>query len=209
MRHLGDICKINGAEIEPVDVITAKVYMYTFPDGKIYIGMTTKSLEERRNGGYQHNRALQNAMRSCGWKAIKKTILAEFENIEDAFEEEKKQIELHDATNPAKGYNISSGGKSTFAGRKHSEEHKAYMSNLYKGKVFTAEHIQNLKTAHAKERKAVESMDAQGNVLKRYESLSEAADDIGGYRTNVSRACNTKREYKGFFWEFAEGGEVR
>ena len=23
MKHLGDICKINGAEIEPVDVITA------------------------------------------------------------------------------------------------------------------------------------------------------------------------------------------
>ena len=23
MKHLGDICNINGAEIEPVDVITA------------------------------------------------------------------------------------------------------------------------------------------------------------------------------------------
>lgn len=54
MKHLGDITKINGAEIETVDVITAKVYKYTFPDGKVYIGMTTKSLEERRDSGYQH-----------------------------------------------------------------------------------------------------------------------------------------------------------
>lgn len=36
MIHLGDITKINGAEIEPVWC----VYKLTSPDGLIYIGMT-------------------------------------------------------------------------------------------------------------------------------------------------------------------------
>lgn len=111
IRHLGDITKINGAEIEPVDCITAKVYMYEFPNGKIYIGMTTKRIEERRDCGYNHNQPLKAAMREYGWKAITKSILAEFDNTEDAFAEEERQIELHDATNPLVGYNISKGGK--------------------------------------------------------------------------------------------------
>lgn len=204
MKHLGDITKINGAEIEPVDCITAIVYMYTFPNGKIYIGMTTKTLEERRDSGYQHNKKLKNAMRSYGWRAIKKTILAEFDNVKDAFLEEERQIAMHDATNPAIGYNISRGGKSTFAGRTHTNEHKSYMSNLYKGKQFTSEHIRHLKDAHAKERKAVASVDSSGNVVKHYESLGCAAEDVGGHKTNVVRACESKREYKGYYWRYAE-----
>lgn len=204
MRHLGDVCKIRGAEIEPVDCITAKVYMYEFPNGKIYIGMTTKSLEQRRDNGYQHNKELQAAMRLYGWGSVKKTVLAEFDNIEDAFNEEERQIALHDATNPVIGYNISRGGKSTFTGRHHSEKHKAYMSNLYKGKEFTKEHIQHLKDSHAKERKAVESVDRYGNAIKRYKSLGDAANDIGGHKTNVSRACKNKKPYKGFMWRYAE-----
>lgn len=51
MIHLGDITKIDGSKIPPVDVITSgsyKVYMYRFPDGKAYIGMTRHELQYRK-----------------------------------------------------------------------------------------------------------------------------------------------------------------
>lgn len=43
MTHIGDICNINGAEIEPVWV----VYKLTSPDGLIYIGMTKNTIAKR------------------------------------------------------------------------------------------------------------------------------------------------------------------
>lgn len=183
--------------------------MYTFPNGKKYIGVTTKTLEERRDCGYQHNQPLRDAMRFYGWRAIKKTIIAEYDTIEDAFAEEERQIKLHKTTDPLNGYNISKGGKNTFAGLKHTEEHKARMSAMYKGKAFTEEHIEHLREAHAQERKAVESYDQHGNKVGSYKSLGDAADAVGGHKTNISRACKSNKEYKGFFWRFMKGGEVR
>ena len=108
-----------------------KVYQYTFPDGMIYIGTTSKSLGERRDCGYNHNARLKAAIRSCGWRSIEKTILAECSTQEEAFAEEKRLIAEADSTNPQKGYNISFGGKETYAGLSHTEEFKHKMSELY------------------------------------------------------------------------------
>ena len=36
------------------------------------------------------------------------------------------------------------------------------------------------------------------------ESLTEAAEDVNGHKTNISRACADGRQYKGFTWRFAE-----
>lgn len=39
---------------------------------------------------------------------------------------------------------------------------------------------------------------------KKYESLTEAAEDVNGHKSNISRACADGRQYKGFTWRFAE-----
>lgn len=184
---------------------TYKVYKYTFPDGKVYIGMTScKTLRQRFDGGYQHNNRIQDAIRKVGWNGFDKEILYDNLTQAEACELEKQTIREYDSTDPSKGYNISFGGKETFAGLRHTAEHRQYMSELYKGKVFTETHIENLKKSHAKERIAVNSVDALGNVVKEYDSLGSAANDIGGHKTNVARACKSGKPYKGVYWQYAE-----
>lgn len=184
-----------------------KVYKYTFPNGKVYIGMTScETLRKRFEGGYQHNDGMLTAIKEVGWDGFDKEILYDNLTQAEACVLEKQMISKYDSVNPNKGYNISFGGKETFAGLKHTAEHRAYMSQLYKGKEFTDEHIEHLKQAHSKERHPVESLDQNGNVVKYYGSLSEAAEDIGGYKTNVARAVEGNKVYKGFLWRYAIKG---
>lgn len=187
---------------------TYKVYKYTFPNGKVYIGMTScKTLIERFWGGYKHNPRIQEEIARVGWNGFDKEILYDNLTQAEACELEKQTIREYDSTDPSKGYNVSFGGKETFAGLKHTAEHRQHMSELYKGKEFSKEHIENLKKSHAKERHPVESIDDQGNVIKCYQSLGEAAEDVGGHKTNVTRACKSGRKYKGYLWRYSLGGE--
>ena len=61
------------------------VYKHTFPNGKVYIGITSRKPNERwQNGkGYTSNRHLQNAIKKYGWINIKHDIL-----LKDLTEEE-------------------------------------------------------------------------------------------------------------------------
>ena len=185
-----------------------KIYQYVFPDGKTYIGMTKNTVKERRDQGYQHNKPLKNALREFGWKRIKLIILASGLSKEDACEAEKKYIIEYKSNDPNCGYNISGGGKSTFAGLKHSGAYRKHMSDLYKGRKFSNETLLAMKTAHKNERKAVIQYDLAKNKQFEFESLSDAAESVGGYKSNISRACREKKIYKQSLWAF-KGGDDR
>lgn len=205
MKHLGDITKINGAEI-PNRIY--KVYKYTFPDGKIYIGTTGQRIQDRRDCGYHHNKPLENAMRVVGWRQIKVDILFSSKSKDDAFDAEVCLIDKYNATDPTIGYNISKGGNATFAGLHHTEEHKQKMRAILSGRKFTDSHIANLCKAHAKERKPVICTDQFEKKLT-YESLGAAAQSLNCHISNISRACVSGKKYKGFFWTFApQGGDL-
>lgn len=142
-------------------------------------------------------------MRLAGWTNIQVTILADNLTQKEAFEKEKYFIELLDATNPAVGYNLSRGGKATYAGLKHTDEYRQKMSKLYKGRVFSDETLERIKEAHKKERKAVACFTMDGKQVGYYESLHEAAKAFNGYPTNISRACKKiTKTYKGYIWFF-------
>ena len=88
------------------------VYKHTFPNGKVYIGITSRKPNERwQNGkGYTSNRHLQNAIKKYGWINIKHDIL-----LKDLTEEEAKKYEIfyikfYNSTDTRNGYNISLGG---------------------------------------------------------------------------------------------------
>ncbi|MBQ3373051.1 MAG: hypothetical protein IJG40_07960 [Oscillospiraceae bacterium] len=55
------------------------VYKLTDPEGKIYIGCTGKSVEERWNGGrgYYRDTPIRRAIKEFGWENFKKEILCE------------------------------------------------------------------------------------------------------------------------------------
>lgn len=180
------------------------VYKYTFPNGKIYIGVTRNSIQYRKNCGYQHNKCLQNAIKEYGWKNVKIDILEETSDIGNAFLLEEKYIKEFNSTDVNIGYNISKGGKSTFSGLKHTKEYKLKMSNLHKGKVFSEETLNRIKKSHEKERHPVVCLSISGKIICEYESLHSAAENIGGYPTNISRSCKNNRPYKGFIWKLKE-----
>ena len=91
---------------------------------KVYIGATTKSLEERKNGhikdskrdGRNHYRfaaALNDRENKFTWEVL------EYCNTEDdMWKLEDYYIQLYESTNPDKGYNMNGGGKS---GKKSQE----------------------------------------------------------------------------------------
>ena len=110
-----------------------KVYKHTTPSGKVYIGITGDSVENRwRNGkGYKNNFHFSNAIKYYGWENIKHEILFEELSKEEA---EKKEIELisyYKSNNKKYGYNIENGGNSI---GKHSEEVKAKIRSSNKNK---------------------------------------------------------------------------
>ena len=178
-----------------------KIYRYTFPDGMFYIGMTSLDIAKRRDCGYGHNPKLKKALK-VGWHNVKVDILDTTDSRDKAFELEEYYIKLFDATN--KGYNISKGGKFTYKGLNHTEDYKKKMSELFRGKKYSDETLSKLRKAHAWQRKAVISLDFEGNVVKRYKSIGDAAEDVGGYKSNIKRACAEQKSYKGFMWKLDE-----
>lgn len=120
-----------------------KVYKHTFPNGKIYIGITLQKPEDRWiNGkGYHHNSYMINAINKYGWENIKHEIL--FDNLtkEQAIEKEIELIAFYRSNKRDFGYNIESGGN--YAGCV-SEETKKKISNSCKGKTMPREAVERI-----------------------------------------------------------------
>lgn len=61
------------------------LYKHTFPNGKVYIGITSRSDPEQRwlkGRGYQTQTLMYNAIKFYGWDNIKHEIL--FSNVEES-----------------------------------------------------------------------------------------------------------------------------
>lgn len=133
------------------------VYMHRLYDGRVYIGITSKSPEQRwKNGrGYDKNRKFYNAIVKYGWDSFEHIVLETGLSKEDA---EKREVELiaeYDSTSRKKGFNVSLGGsggvplseevkeqlREKATGRKASRETKEKMSATRKGQKQSEEHI--------------------------------------------------------------------
>lgn len=111
------------------------VYKHTSPNGKVYIGITSKKPKERwANGhGYKSNPHFYRAIQKYGWDNFEHEILYEGLTEEQANIIEQMMISAYKSTKRNKGYNISIGG-GAMTGRRHSEEAKARMSEKAKGR---------------------------------------------------------------------------
>ena len=135
------------------------VYKHTFPNGKIYIGITDQKPERRwRNGsGYRRQPYIYNAIKKYKWVNVKHEILFSGLSKEEAENKEIELIAKYKSNQKAFGYNIANGGNSTgtvsektkekisnslkgrpkekppFEGKHHSKETRMKLSNLRKG----------------------------------------------------------------------------
>ena len=94
-----------------------KIYKYTNQvNGKIYIGQTKNTLEERAksNGSnYCESRYFWNAIQKYGWKNFIGEIIEENLTREEANEREIFYIKKYDSTNRDVGYNLEYGGNNS------------------------------------------------------------------------------------------------
>lgn len=114
-----------------------KVYRYTCKhNGLIYIGITSRTLDERwaSGNGYKNNPRLYNTIKKYGVEGFIREILLDNLTKQEAFEKEIEYIAKFNATDPAIGFNIARGGSAPMFGRKHSEEAKKKFSETRTGK---------------------------------------------------------------------------
>lgn len=86
------------------------VYKHTFPNGKVYIGITSQALEKRfANGrGYKKCPKMHSAIMKYGWNNVEHELLYSGLSKEEA---EQKEIELIAFFGSVKnGYNVDHGG---------------------------------------------------------------------------------------------------
>lgn len=104
------------------------VYKHTCPNGKVYIGITSKNpLNRWRNGhGYHNNPHFWNAIVKYGWDNIKHEILFDGLTEKEACEKETELIAQYKSNEKDYGYNRDSGG---VCNKRHSEETKQKIRN--------------------------------------------------------------------------------
>lgn len=114
------------------------LYKHTSPNGKVYIGITSKTVNERwRNGnGYNHSPHFNMAIKKYGWKNIKHEIIETNLTKEEAEKKEIRLIKFYDSTNPKNGYNCDSGGN---VNRCHTEETKEKIRKSHIGMKYDDE----------------------------------------------------------------------
>ena len=93
-----------------------QIYKYTNSvNGKVYIGQTSKTLEERAlaNGrNYRECRRFYDAIQEYSWSAFVPSVIEVVDTAEEANTKEQYYIALYHSTDPACGYNIAPGGLS-------------------------------------------------------------------------------------------------
>ena len=116
------------------------VYEHLFPNGKRYIGITSKNPKDRwenGNGYHQKNQpVMYNAIRKYGWENIKHNIL--FDNLteEEAKEKERELIQEYNTfiyAENSMGYNMTLGGEGTL-GHKATDKTREAIRNRLLGK---------------------------------------------------------------------------
>lgn len=180
------------------------VYKHTSPSGKVYIGITGQTPENRWQGGlgYKHNEYFFRAILRYGWDNFKHEILHTGLTKAEACAAEVALIAAYHSNEKAHGYNITNGGE-TF---KHSPEsiEKMRANRKGKGRRQLSEHTKALQREHH----------AGGDSPKRvvclttgkiYASINDAARDTGVDKGPISRCCRGVKHYNtagGLRWAY-------
>ena len=202
------------------------VYKHTFPNGKVYIGITSQKPEARwgkngagyckmKNGRYKQSK-MAAAILKHGWDNIKHEVVHEGLTKEEAEQIECSLIAKYQSNHRDYGYNIENGGhtkkvsdetkrklrelnlgeKSPKYGMSLSEEMKRHLSEINMGKYIGE------KSARAKK---VVQYDMEGKTIKVWGSLSDIKRELGLDGSCVSKCCRGKRNHVGnYVWRYYE-----
>lgn len=188
------------------------VYKHTFPNGKVYIGITCQKPEKRwrsgwgylnkKNGEYTQP-LIAKAILKYGWENVEHEIIFDKLSKEDAEKIEIELISKYQSNKSEFGYNTENGGCSV---GKMSEKTKQKLKELCKG------------WHHSDDAKKIigEKSIGRNSKLVRcietnqiYCSQEDASEKIGISIGMISMACNGKRKTAGgFHWEFVNHEDI-
>lgn len=187
-------------------------------DGKIYIG-SAKNFTKRKSThirllkkGSHHSRYLQNAWNKHG------EVNFEFSILQKADEKDAYNIENQLIESLKPEYNMMMCVFSHI-GMKRSNETCKKISKALTGKPLSEEHKEKVRQANLGKKQSQSTKDKRakalykpiaaydkitGVLVKKYESTTEAAKELGCRRTCISDVLNNrknKKSYKGFIWK--------
>ena len=184
------------------------LYVHTTPNGKKYVGITSKSPTERwLNGRGYRGSFFSNAVRKYGWDNIKHEVLFEGLSEEDAIRLECEYIEKYGTTDRSKGYNRSLGGEVPANNMADIEEYRLQQSikshSAWERGINAVHHNYAPPRGNKSHyRKKVFQYDADGNLITVHDSVRACADALGVTVMPVSDACNKRSKCKGFILRF-------
>jgi group I intron endonuclease len=199
-------------------------------NGKIYVGKTIDF--KKRISQHKHTRNksnISNSIAKHGWDNFEVSIIENGEELTnlELLEKEKKWIEHLNSDNREIGYNLYHRGDPT--GYKHSGEARRNMSIAHIGKKHSAETIEKISKSHigiqptiatrkklkiarqgrdfSFRKKPVNQIDENGNVIKMWDSATDAAKFFSGHGRNgsaITAVCKGRYTGKifGFNWEY-------
>ena len=118
--------------------------MHKCPNGKVYIGITSRRPKARWvcGNGYIKNEHFYRAIQKYGWENIEHIIVEQNLSKNDAAELEIKLIKEYKSNDYKFGYNMSSGGEFGGSGVIVSQETRAKLSQKRKGRKMP-EYVKN------------------------------------------------------------------
>lgn len=170
------------------------LYKITFPNDRVYIGITTRSLKRRvdqhRQQMYKQNNKVQKAFRKYGFENCKFEILERHINLFFLIESEIFNIWAHNSKR--NGYNSTFGGDGTF-GRpitKAEREKSSIASKKRWSDPAFREKMKKVQKGHPK----LAIQDQYGTV---YESGADAARILGIKASNICHVIKGNQKSAG------------
>lgn len=163
---------------------------------KIYIGLTTKSIEKRFSQHCQkknNSRLISKAIKKYGKENF---IIEEIDGANSISElNYKEQHYIHKFNSVKEGYNLASGGRFS----KHSDETKLLLKEINTGKKHTEETKKKLREGNAWKGRFGKDHNRSKPILcietnKQYGSIHEASRDIGSTASNICSVLNGRRK---------------
>jgi hypothetical protein len=200
--------------------------------GEVYIGATTKSLEERKQDHIQKSNKkvgsyFQEAIGTYGPEAFTWEQLDVASNPNELAEKESKYI--YEFKAQEKGYNSDSGGgfqklvyqydengilietynslteiKEALGIDKQRISNACLNSTMYDGSFWSYRQLENITPKTDLRLKAVNQHSLNQEIIANFKSASEASRKTGISKTCITRCCRNEREQSGgFIWNYS------
>jgi group I intron endonuclease len=209
------------------------IYLLTSPDGRHYVGAST-NLKKRKSQFFNSSErcfaknysGLVDEIKLYPRNLWMHEVLV-FCGKDDLDRLEQMWIRLYRSTDPEFGYNKALGGKGTLGvshygeanhmfGKKLSEEHKKKLRESNLGKKRSVETRKKMSKSNARtmrgrfgadnnSAKAINQYDKQGNFIRRWGSIIDAARELGANQKAIIHCLRGKTKTSfGHIWRYAD-----